>query len=266
MMQRKWHWPVLWLCAFSIALTGCDDTLIQTDLHTTDDQMISLEVVRQANSTLPTSVDRVRLRVTGGAVPEVVDIALPGPDETREITVPVPSGTYAVSLVVYSDQYDEAYAFADTTGVEVSANTAATVSLDLANVTAAPDYLLGQELQVTPTTGDLRLDAFFSTPDLHPSLPNATLHYAPTAFGVPEEATHSAALSPELDSYYVANLTDLSDPAYSDSAYFRVETPLTSAWGDSLRAIAPSVAAGEAPHATALDGSIIVTFLRWAQP
>lgn len=257
-------WPLCIFSLLSLALLGCDETLVQTDLHLNGDgPMIALDVVRSNESALPEAVDRARLRVTGGATPEVIDIALPAPGEARSISVPVPAGSYAVALVVYSDTYDEAYAFADTAGVSVEANQATEVNLDLASVTAGPDYLLGQELQVTPDADSLSLSAFFSTPDLHPSLPNATLYYDPSPFGVPEDAGYTATMNPELDSYYVANLSQLGEPAFTDSVYFRVETPLSSVWGDSLRAIAPSVAAGEAPYSSELGGGIVVTFLRW---
>ena len=157
----------------------------------------------------------------------------------------VPGGIYDVALVVYSDHLNEAYAFADTTGVEVGANELTNLSLNVANVEAGPDYLLAREIQVTPATTDLMLEAFFSTPDLHPSLPNAILHYHPSAFTVPDSAAHHAAMTPEFDNHYIATLSGLSDPAFSDSVHFRVETPLRSVWGDSLRAIAPSVAGGK---------------------
>jgi len=239
----------------------CHDTIVHTEIEP-EDPALGLKLVRSANSTLPQSVDRARLRVWNDTVERSADVALPPEGAARSVGVEVPGGIYDVALVVYSDRWNEAYAFADTTGVEVGANELTDLSLDLASVEAGPDYLLAQEIQVTPATSDLMLEAFFTTPELHPSLPNATLHYHPDAFMVLDSAAHRAALAPELDRYYVATLSGLSDPAFDDSVYFRVEAPLSDAWGDSLRAIAPSVVAGEKTYSAAITGGIVVTFVK----
>lgn len=251
------------LCSALFVLAGCEDTLIQTELQGGADNVesLGLELVRSKSSSLPETVDRARLRVWNSDIDRTADVQIPAEGGSRSVSVEVPSGTYDVALVVYSDTYNEAYSFADTTGVEVATNELTNVSLDIGNVEAGPDYLLAQEIQVTPTTGDLMLDAFFTTPDMHPSLPDATLHYDPDAFTVPDSAAHQASMTPELDNYYVATLSGLSDPAFTDSVHFRVETPLNSAWGDSLRALAPSVAKGEDAYSAELGGGIVVTFV-----
>jgi hypothetical protein len=243
-----------------MVLGACQDTVIQTDFAP-EDPRLDLELVRSTNSTLPQAVDRARLRVWNGTIERHVDVALPSEGATRSMSVEVPSGMYDVALVVYSDQWNEAYAFADTTGVEVNANELSELSLDLAGVAAGPDYLIAQEIQVTPETGNLLLDAFFTTSALNPSLPNATLHYHPDAFTMPDSAVYHATMTPELDSYYIATLSGLSDPAFGDSVHFRIVTPLNSLWGDSLRAIAPSVAGSEHAYTATLSGGIVVTFI-----
>lgn len=243
-----------------LVLSGCDETVIQTELEPAE-PALGLELVRSVNTTLPSSVDRARLRVWNDAVERSVDVALPPEGAARTVGVEVPDGIYAVALVVYSDRWNEAYAFADTTGVEVDGNELARLSLDIASVAAGPDYLIAEEIQVKPEMGDLMLEAFFTTPNLHPQLPDATLHYHPGTFTAPDSAAHHTPMNPELNRYYVATLPGLSDPAFDDSVHFRVETPLNSAWGDSLRAIAPSVAEGEEAYSASLGGGIVVTFI-----
>jgi hypothetical protein len=173
----------------------------------------------------------------------------------------VPSGLYDVALVVYSDSWNEAYAFADRSDIEVTSDALTEVPLNLESVQMGPDYLLNQEIQITPEIEGLTLGAFFSTSELHPSLPEAILHYDTAQFTPLDSARYETAMMPELDAFYTARLTELGDQPSSDSVYFRVTTPLNEAWGDSLRAIAPSVANGEEPYSASLGGGIVVMFL-----
>jgi hypothetical protein len=71
---------------------------------------------------------------------------------------------------------------------------------------------------------------------------------------------------PEMGSYYIAQLDSLDAPAFADSVFLRVQTPLLDAWDAEgyppLSAISPSVAGDQAPHSLGLDGSIIIVFSR----
>ena len=248
------------LLSLLLVLGACDATGVKVEAPSTE-PAIGFELVRSANSTLPPSVDRVRLRVWNDAVDRTTDVALPAEGATRSVSVEVPHGLYEVALVVYSDTWNEAYAFADRSGVEVANGAFTEVPLDLESVQMGPDYLLDQEIQITPETGALTLTSFFTTSELHPSLPEARLYYDTADFAALDSARHETTMVPELDAFYTARLSDLSDAANSDSAYFRVETPLNEVWGDSLRAIAPSVAGGEEAYSASLGGGIVVMFL-----
>lgn len=255
------------LLALLTVLWGCDTTGVATESAVDDQPSLGFELARSMNSTLPQSVDRVRLRVWNDATDRTVDVVLPAEGSTRSVGVNVPAGSYDVGLVVYSDAWNEAYAFAEQGGIDVVPNTFTEVALDLENMQIGPDYLLDQEIQITPEIGALTLDAFFTVPDLHPSLPHANIHYDTETFASPDSARYETVMTPELDAYYTARLSELDDDLASvDSVYFRVATPLSNAWGDSLRAIAPSVAGGEDAYSASLGGGIVVMFLEQNLP
>jgi hypothetical protein len=247
------------LCILIVAW-GCDTTGVTVD-EPSNEQSIGIELARSANSSFPPSVDRVRLRAWNDTADRTVDVALPLEGEARSVRINVPSGVYEVALVVYSDAWDEAYAFADQTDVEVTPNAFTEVELNLEGLQMGPDYLLNQEVQITPEPGALTLGTFFTLPELHPSLPEASLYYDTAPFDPLDSARYATTMTPELDAFYTARLSELREPVSSDSVYFRVETPLSAAWGDSLRAIAPSVAGGEEAYSASLGGGIVVMFL-----
>ena len=246
-----------------MAAAGCSDGPAAPEPPSLDGSL-DMQITRTSAATLPDSVDRVKLRAWNGSTDRVVDIEIPDEGETRQVEIPVPKGAYSVGLLTYNPARGEAYGFADSVGVEIEPKLPTNLDFTIGEITSGPDYLLSTELQVKTTfPPDIEVGTFFTAPDLHPNLPPATLLYDPQTFLT--DAGFSAAMQPELDAYYIAYADSILTPAFADSVFFRVKTPVRSEWGaegaTGLAVYAPSVSKGEPPFSFALDGSIIVTFI-----
>jgi hypothetical protein len=262
------HAVLFVLLLAALALTGCDTPGPQPPTAPQGD--VSFTLARSANSALPAGVGRARVRLVEGDDPSasiITDIEIPAAGGTRQVEIPAAAGTYQLGLVLYDEALGEAYSFADTAGVEVQANLPTEVTLQVDSTAFGPDYLLGEELQIRPSIPEaIDQDLFWPHAPLQAGLPTSSLHYAPSSFGLPAEADYVADMVPEMGSYYIAQLDSLDAPAFADSVFLRVQTPLLDAWDAEgyppLSAISPSVAGDQAPHSLGLDGSIIIVFSR----
>jgi len=249
--------------AFALALAACGDGPVTPDPEKSG-AGLDMKIVRSSATTLPSGVDRVKLRAWNETKEEIVDVQIPAEGDTRQVEIPVPKGTYNVGLMTYNSSVGEAYGFADSTGIKVKPKLATNLSFTIGEVTSGPDYLLNTELQVKTTFPEhIDISTFWTAPPLHPNHPPATLLYDPMPFQT--SADFSAPLTPELDAYYIAYLDEILTPAFTDSVHFRVKTPVRSEWDAAgqtgLAVYAPSVSEDEAAFGFALDGSIIVTFV-----